>query len=136
MRKITTPIDSGLMRFSITDIDGDEIGWFRLNPTDVRLVSRAEEISKFFEQHKTGAGLAETEDILEEKICDLLGYDARKDLFGILSATTVMPNGEMFLLTILNAIHDAIKPELEARGKKMQERMQQYTRDYETVQPT
>lgn len=131
MRQIKTPIDSGLMRFSITDVDGDEIGWFRLNPTDVRLVSRAEEISEFFKAHKPGDGnLAETEAVLEDKICDLLGYDARKDLFGILSATTVMPDGDMFLLTILDAIHSAIKPELEARGKKMQEKMQQYTGKY------
>ncbi len=137
-KMINTKLDSGILKFSFTDSDGDEVASFRLNPTDIRLAERCEKISDYFHQIGKTTGETSTEQIsameaeIEEKICYLLGYDAKPTLFGLLSATTILPSGDIFATLILDAISAAIKPEVEKRAKKMRKAVEKYTDKYDS----
>lgn len=136
-KNINTNIQSGVLKFTFSDSDGDVIASFRMNPTDVRLAARCEELSDFFRAEGEKAGTAATvEDMvrynamLEEKICYLLGYDARQELFGFLSATTIFPDGDIFAVKIVDKVLEAIGPEIRKRKQAMQKASEKYTAKY------
>ena len=78
----------------------------------------------------SGAELAKINDEIEEKINYLLGYDAKKDIFGEITATTVSPDGEIFAVFVLDFITEKLKPEIEKRKEKMRSSMEKYTGKY------
>lgn len=130
--------DRGRIRFSFKDRGGEEFASFYMNPTDVGLLARAEEVADFFEKRagesasfSDAASIAAYNSEIEEKINYLLGYDASSELFGQVTATTVSPDGEIFAHAVLDMIAGAIAPELERRGKLMHEHMAKYTAKYE-----
>lgn len=129
--------NTGLIKFTFTDENGDVFSSFRMNPTDVNLLARAEEVSAYFEDRKDkvpenadGAALKAFNDEIEEKINYLLGYDVSKDIFGVITATTVNPDGEIFAWVVLDFIAEKLAPEMEKRAKKMQENVSKYTAKY------
>lgn len=134
----TRQFNTGLIKFTFTEENGDVFSSFRMNPTDVNLISRAEEVSAYFENRKNdmpetavGSELKAFNDEIEEKINYLLGYDAGKDIFGVITATTVNPDGEIFAWVVLDFIVEKLKPEMERRAKKMQENVSKYTAKYQ-----
>ena len=134
----TRQFNTGLIKFTFTDENGDVFSSFRMNPTDVNLLARAEEVSAYFENRKDkvpenadGAALKAFNDEIEEKINYLLGYDASKDIFGVITATTVNPDGEIFAFAVMDFIADKLAPEMEKRARKMQENISKYTAKYE-----
>lgn len=136
-KTVDASIGSSLLKFTFSDSDGDVVASFRLNPADVKLAARCEEVSRYFEskkgsypQNATLDDVVKYNDELEEKICYLLGYDAKENLFGLLSATTILPNGEMFALKVVNKIAEAVKPELAKRKQKMQAAVAKHTAKY------
>lgn len=133
----TKQFNTGLIKFTFTDENGEIFSSFRMNPTDVNLLARAEEVSEYFENRKnnmtenaSGAELKAFNDEIEEKINYLLGYDASKDIFGVITATTVNPEGEIFAWVVLDFITEKLAPEMEKRSKKMQENISKYTAKY------
>lgn len=70
---------------------------FKLNPTDINVAARAEELETFFEQAQesvknvsSSKEMAEINKQIEDKINYMLGYEASKDLFKEpITATTV-----------------------------------------------
>lgn len=111
---------------------------FRLNPTDVNIAARAEEVSAFFEKTEetvknvtSAKEAAKLNELIQDKINYLLGYEASKDLFREpITATTVFGNGQMFANIVLDKVADAIAPEIEKRRKKMQAEVDKYTEKY------
>ena len=136
---INTNISSGILKFTFTDSDGEVISSFRMNPADVRLASRCEEVSEYFEKlgnrqnDMTIQELSQLTDEIEEKISYLLGYDAKSDLFSNLGATTILPSGDMFVILVMDTISNSVKPEMEKRIKKMSAAMDKYTSKYDSV---
>lgn len=137
-KPIDTSINSGLMKFTFTDTDGDVFAFFKLNPTDVRLAGRCEEIAKYFEergsnlpQNVSMADMVRWDDELEEKICYLLGYDARSTLFGMMSATTILPDGDLFVVKVMRRIQEVIGPEVRKRKQNMQKAVNRHTAKYQ-----
>lgn len=136
-KTINAGIGSALLKFTFTDNDGDVIAHFRLNPTDVKLATRCEEVTAFFSETEnnlpekaTLQDIAKYCDVVEGKICYLLGYDARADLFGTISATTIMEDGDMFALVVLTKIIEAVEPEIRKRKNNMQAAMARHTAKY------
>ncbi|MGM9628353.1 MAG: hypothetical protein ACI3V4_09740 [Faecousia sp.] len=132
---INSVIDTGKMTFTFTDEDGSVFASFRLNPADVGVANRWAEVADFFGKRQDNeissiADVARLNDELEEKICYVLGYDARESIFWEVSATTVLPSGEMFAMVILEAVANAVKPELEKRNKKSEAAIAKYTAKY------
>ena len=131
-------LGSSVLKFTFTDGDGDVVASFRLNPADVRLVGRIQEAAKFFAQAaKEAPETATAEDILkfnnavEDKICDVLGYDARQSLFGFMSATTVLEDGEIFAKKILDKIEKAVVQEIQKRKETLMAAVRKHTAKYE-----
>lgn len=134
--KFNSNINTGLIKVTFTDEDGDLFASCKINPTDVRLMKRAEEVSEFFNDTDIPADmnpekLLEFNDILEEKICYLLGYDARAEVFGLIPATSVNQNGEMWAMIVLDTITERIKPEIEKRKQNMVSAIDKYTGKYQ-----
>jgi hypothetical protein len=134
---IHTGIGAALLKFTFSDEDGEVVASFKINPADVKLAVRCEEVAAYFEEKKNAApetaslqDLAKYTEDLENKICYLLGYDAKESLFGLLSATTILPSGELFAFLILDKVAGAIAPEVAKRRQKMQKAAAKYTDKY------
>lgn len=137
-KTINTKIDDGILTFTFTNNQDEIFASFRLNPTDVNVAARAEEVSEFFENLedsvkdvKSTKEAAKLNELIQDKINYLLGYEASKDLFKEpITATTVFENGQMFANIVLDKVADAIAPEIEKRKKKMQAAVNKYTEKY------
>lgn len=134
--KANKKFNTGVIKFTFSDEDGEVFSSFKMNPTDVNLIKRAEEVSEYFGNMKIGENVSPDELVkineeIETKINYLLGYDAREEIFGEITATTVSTDGEIFAVVIFDFINEKIKPEIEKRNKKMKESMDKYTRKYE-----
>lgn len=135
---INTKIDDGILTFTFTNNQNEIFASFRLNPTDVNIAARAEEVSAFFEKTEetvknvtSAKEAAKLNELIQDKINYLLGYEASKDLFREpITATTVFGNGQMFANIVLDKVADAIAPEIEKRRKKMQAEVDKYTEKY------
>lgn len=137
-KAINTKIGSSLLKFTFTDEDGDVFAHFKMNPTDVRLINRCEELANFAEKlakempdAPTAEEIVQYNAKLEEKFNDFLGYDASSTLFGMMSATTVLDDGTIFAAKVLERILEAVKPELEKRHKKMQSALNKHLGKYQ-----
>lgn len=137
MASINTGIGSSLLKFTFSDDDGNVVASFRINPLDVKLAQRFQDVSGFFENIKEQAPETATlEDIvqlnndIEEKICYILGYDAKESLFDQISATSVLGDGTMFVNLIVEKILDHIGPEIERRQKSMSKAVEKHTAKY------
>ena len=87
-KTINTKIDDGILTFTFTNNQDEIFASFRLNPTDVNVAARAEEVSEFFENLedsvkdvKSTKEAAKLNELIQDKINYLLGYEASKDLF-------------------------------------------------------
>lgn len=137
-KTINTKINDGILTFTFTNNQNEIFASFRLNPTDVNIAARAEEVSAFFEKMEetvknvaSAKEAAKLNELIQDKINYLLGYEASKDLFREpITATTVFGNGQMFANIVLDKVADAIAPEIEKRREKMQAEVDKYTEKY------
>lgn len=128
---------TGMMKFTLTDDDGDLIASFRLNPTDIRLASRFQEVAGWFENLAKNAPSAATvaevqqyNDALEEKLDYVLGGNSRESLFGVLPAVSIMPTGDLFAVEVFGKLNEVVIPEIKARRQKMQAAAAKHTAKY------
>lgn len=49
---INTKIDDGILIFTFTNNEDEVFSSFKLNPTDINVAARAEELTEYFEQLK------------------------------------------------------------------------------------
>ena len=128
-------IDSGIITATFTDLDGHIFSKFRINPTDLRTGERAIESADFFEKIKAESFdrdlVTQLQKDIEDKISYILGYDSSKDIFGEVSALTVLPDGSLFVEHIVNKIMEIVEPEVKKRQETMQKRAESYTKKYE-----
>lgn len=137
MAAISSNLASSLLKFTFTDGDGEIVASFRMNPADVKLAQRLQEMQSYFdEMEKSTPENATLDDVirfndeLEEKICKLLGYDARQALFGFVSATSIMEDGNMFIVHVMNVIQEHVFPEIRKRQQSMAEAIAKHTAKY------
>lgn len=137
-KAINTGIGSSLLKFTFTDEDGEVVASFRMNPADIKLAQRCQEVSDFFEDirdktpdNATLEDVVKFNDELEDKICYLLGYDAKTSLFGLLSATSVMGDGNMFVVHVMDQIIKSVGPEIKKRQQAMAKAISKHTAKYQ-----
>ena len=130
-------IGSPFLKFQFVDGDGEVFASFRLNPMDVRIVKRCEEVGDYFESiHNSLSDTATIDDAIklndeiEARICHILGYDAREALFGMVSATAIMEDGNMFAIHVMEKIIEAITPEIQKRKIAMANALREHTQKY------
>lgn len=137
MAAINENISTSLLKFTFSDEEGEVIASFRMNPADVKLAQRCNEISTFFEdlrdntpENATLEDAVHLNDELEDKICYLLGYDAKQSLFGLISATSIMGDGNMFVVHVMDQIIKAVGPEIKKRQQAMAKAVSKHTAKY------
>lgn len=137
MAAINTDIGSSLMKFTFSDADGEVVASFRMNPADVKLAQRCMELVSYFEDIRdktpetdTLEDAAKQNDELEDKICYLLGYDAKQSLFGLISATSIMGDGNLFVTTVMDKIVEAVGPEIQKRKQSVAAAVEKHTAKY------
>ena len=135
---VNTNLGSSIPKFQFTDDDGEVVASFRLNPADVRLAGRVQEAANFFRkasqsapEQATAADILKYNNDVEEEICRVLGYDAHQELFGFMSATTILEDGEMFAQKILDMISEAVLPEIQKRKAALAAAVKKHTAKYE-----
>ena len=135
---VNTNLGSSILKFQFTDDDGKVVASFRLNPADVRLAGRVQEAANLFRkaaqsapEQATVADILKYNNNVEEEICRVLGYDARESLFGFMSATTILEDGEMFAQKILDMISEAVLPEIQKRKAALAAAVKKHTAKYE-----
>ena len=136
--EITIKADSGAIPFRFEDKDGTVYASCRVNPADPRLLERFEEATSYFEglserqpEISTAKDIAELDKQLADKMCELLGYDVRDELFGRVSPLTMLPDGNVFISLVLDSIADNIKPAIEARRENAKKLAKKYTARFE-----
>ena len=135
--RINENISSSLLKFTFSDEDGEVIASFRMNPADVKLAQRCQEVSAFFEElrdktpdNATLEDAVKFNDELEEKICYLLGYDVKQSLFGLISATSIMGDGNLFVVHVMERITKAVGPEIKKRQQAMAKAVSKHVAKY------
>lgn len=138
MAALNKSVSSSLMKFTFSDEDGEVVASFRMNPADIKLAQRCQEVSAFFEDMRdktpdnaTLEDIVKFNDELEDKICYLLGYDAKRSLFGLLSATSVMGDGNMFVVHVMDQILKSVGPEIKKRQQAMAKAISKHTAKYQ-----
>ena len=113
------------------------VATLRVNPADVKLAQRCEEVSSFFEnlrdlvpESATLEDAAKLNTEIEDKICYLLGYDAKQKLFGQISATSIMTDGNLFVVNVMDQIMEAVGPEIQKRQRTMEKAVEKHTAKY------
>lgn len=131
---INSSIKTGVVTLTFTDEYDEVFASCRVNPTDVNMANRCEEIAEYFNNKSSNPStikdIVEENKEMEDKIYYLLGYNAHNDLFSTIPATTILEDGSLFAEMVLDKIFAAIKPELVKRKKKMKARMDKYTAKY------
>lgn len=136
--KTNRQFNRGIIKFTFTDEDGEVFSSFKMNPTDVNLMKRAEEVSEYFKNRKEDipecTGTEELQEFnreIEDKINYLLGYDASSEIFSDdITATTVSQDGKIFAFEIFDFIAEKLEPEIEKRKNSMQKNIDKYTAKY------
>lgn len=137
MSNLNVNIGSSLLKFTFSDSDGEILAAFRMNPADIKLAQRCQELSGYFDGLKDKVlDNANLDDIvainneIEDKICYMLGYDAKQSLFGMISATSVLADGNMFVVHVLDKINEVVEPEIEKRKRSAEKAMAKHTAKY------
>lgn len=135
--KNTMVIDSGLIPFEFHDRNGRILAAFEMNPADINLAARCEEVTRFFDE-QTRLGVKSVADVqkydaeLTEKLRYILGCDPDYQIFKPpMSATTILPSGDIFAAVVLDRIVEAVEPEVQKRTKRMKAAAEKYTAKYE-----
>lgn len=130
--------NSGFQIFNFRDEDGELITSFKINPSDIGLMARCEEVSAFFEKEKafledakTPQQMLEINNVIEGKINYLLGTEENNVFKKPLTATTVMPDGTIFAELLMDTVLSVVKPEIEKRNKAKKERLDKYVSKYQ-----
>lgn len=129
-------VGNALTRIEFKDEDGIVLGFLKINLTDVRLVGKLNECARFFKEYRFEGTdiekLAAIDRDLADRFCFVLGYDCRETLFGVLSPTTILPDGDMFAIVILNRISEVFTAEVKERAAARAAAMQKYTAKYQS----
>ena len=137
--KIT--INTGFKTYDLVNEKDELLGQISFNPSDTNITQRykkvVEELEKMDISEKPSS---ETEDLIEsirkvdeiiyEKINYLANADISETLFSIMGPFSLMPTGQYFVEYVMEVIGNIITQETGARVKKMNKRIQKYTKKY------
>ena len=127
-------VDRGTEEYTIEDKKGNVLGKFEMNPADMELVKRYEEVADAVSHITDGVDeskdivdiLVEMEDKLSKQIDYLFNSKVSQNFFSITSPFSVLANGDFFIEDVLNKIGILIEAETGKRFKKVQTKVAQY----------
>ena len=122
--------------FTFTDQSGEVVASCVLHSADIGTYQRCMKVMEYFQGNpaegvETLEQYAAFNETIEVKVCYILGYDARSELFGRIAAAVVLPDGRPFVRVVLDAIAGELnRAEQERRDKRM-EAVQKHTAKYQ-----
>ena len=104
----TIVIDDGSKEYNIQNQHGETLAVFRFRPSDTNIISRFEEVQKFFENFSTeeNESVKECEQRVIERIDYLVGADTGSTFFSVLGPFSPMNNGKLFVEVCMDALRD------------------------------
>ena len=137
MPAVNTKIGSSLLKFTFSDDEGDILASFRVNPLDMKLAQRLEDSTAFFDnitqknaEATTLSEIVALNNEIEDKVCYILGYNAKESLFGQFSATSVMEDGSLFVSVVMDKLFESIGPEIDRRQQAAFKAVSKHTDKY------
>ena len=111
---------------------------FKVNPADVGIAARVEETMEFwdaledkFNASNSPSDIKKLNDQIEDQFRYILGAKACEKLFSnLITATTILPSGDLFAFVVLDKLIAYITPELKKRNEKSQKAVEKYTAKY------
>lgn len=136
VKNIETNVGTALTRIDFIDDDGMLLGFLKVNLSDARLIGRLGKFATFFRDYASGKENRKNVSLNQaaaEQFCELLGYDCKDTLFGVLGPTSVLASGEMFAGRILRAITsefvDEAKRRLNGKISQIEKHTEKYNHD-------
>ena len=128
-------IDDGLKTFEIVNKDGDHILDISLNPSDTGIIARVNAVVEALNAYKPDGddaekAITEMDELLIQKMDDLLMADTRGTLFSKCAPLSMLDNGNTYIEEILNNLTPALEKITKTRAAKMEKRMAKYTAAY------
>ena len=131
-------VDRGLEEYTIEDKKGNVLGSFEMNPADMEMVKRYEQVSDAVSHIADDVDeskdivdiLTEMEEKLNKQIDYLFNSKVSQSFFSITSPFTVLANGEFYIENVLNAIGGLIEAETGKRFDKIKTKVDKYAKKY------
>lgn len=133
-------IDDGKKTYTIKNMDGEVVGRFRFNPTDINIRKRYSLVVS--ELENIGNRLSEIEDDNIDDVLDraeedikaqidfLFDSNVSSEFFSITSPFSIMANGEYFFVNVIDCIAKIVESETGERMKKLKAKVSKYTKKY------
>ena len=127
-------IDDGSKTYAIKNRRGKKLAEFCFRPADTNILTRYENVKKFFDEFR----IQEDDDITEcqKKVIEQMDYlvdaDTGNTFFSIMGPFSPMPDGSLFCEVCLDTVCGVISKELDVRLEKVNSRVNKYTAKYHT----
>lgn len=136
-------VDDGRKRVPIKNTDGEEIGEFYFNPTDIGIINRFDEVEQDLrdateplsnlpddaDEDTTAKAISEAEEKLYDAVDYLFGGNASEAFFGTVSPFSPI-NGTFYCELVLEKVGDFISDQFGIENKKVESRTDKYTKKY------
>lgn len=129
-------VDTGAITVPVVDeIDGEKIGSFKFNPSDLDIVKRYKEVAENFNSISVSEEPSETEVLevserLKEQIDYLLNYNVSGELFAKCNPLTPTSSGDFFIENIMSGIAEIIEMATNQRIEKKKAKIRKATAKY------
>lgn len=131
-------IDDGKETYIIKNLEGEELGSFRLNPSDLNFRNRYESVVEalsnmkdmFSEEEDGNSVLDKLETKIMEQIDFLFGSNVSKDFFKIASPFSPMADGEFFFEKVIDCIGRVIESDSKLRMDKINKKIKKHAGKY------
>ena len=127
-------IDDGSKTYAIKNRQGKKLAEFCFRPADTNILTRYENVKKFFDEFR----IQEDDDITEcqKKVIEQMDYlvdaDTGNTFFSIMGPFSPMPDGSLFCEVCLDTVCGVISKEFDVRLEKVNSRVNKYTAKYHT----
>ena len=137
-------VDDGRIPVAINNSNGEKIGVFYFNPTDMGIVERFKNVSDGFDhvveplnaladdadEDAQLSALKEAEGRLYELCNKLFGGNFAEAFFGSINPFTPI-DGKFYCENALNAVSDFVSKQFDKETEKINARVSKYTADYQ-----
>lgn len=129
-------INTGAKKYTIKDEHGRLMGELFWNPTDSGIISRYSEVLEYFnsidlkDDEDTEEFIKNTDSEIIDKVSYLLNEDTGNSLFKRVTPLTMLANGNVYVLEVINKIGMLIEKESKIRVGRAKPKINKYTKKY------
>ena len=130
-------ISTGAKKYELQDADGEVIGEFKFNPSDVGIMERYDKVVDWFNaiELPEDFGVAEAIELssgVKEQLDFLFGYPVSEGLFAKCNPLSPTESGDLYFEAVVDALLTVINKEMDQRIEKKVKRIQKATSKYQT----